>query len=120
MSNVSAGNRVLVDREAELRIYDALPTRWRRLVDSLPIPQRLASIQEYRSQLGNEVGYDRVVEVFSQRFPGWTPPSSGAAQLATTSASLVRPTPRRCARGIIIVPTYEDLPPFDDEWSSDR
>jgi hypothetical protein len=101
------GTQVVVDRDTELRVYDALPTKWRRLVDSLPIPQSVSKIQEYRSALGDKAGYDRIVEVFSQKYPGWVPPDSGALTLVSTSASPVRVTPRR-AKKMIKVPTYGD------------
>lgn len=98
---------ISVDKLSELALYDALPQRWRRLVDSLPIPQRVASIEEYRRALGDEMGYARVVEVFSQKYPGWTLNTVGDL-LTTVEARvhLARP-PQRVRRRMIVVPTAE-------------
>jgi hypothetical protein len=80
-SNVSTGaDAVVVDRTTEMATYDALPRRWRVLVDSLPIPQRMSKIEEYRRTLGDDEGYRRVVDAFRSRFPGWTPPADLACE----------------------------------------
>lgn len=77
-SNISqdsgAGRLVVVNINNEMEIYDALPRRWRILVDSLPILQSVAEIRLYLDQLGDLPGYALVCHEFETRFPGWRRP----------------------------------------------
>lgn len=102
-ANVPSGQGFVVDRAAELSAYDALPERWRRLVDSLPIPQGMASIEDYRAKLGDDAAYDRIVEVFRARYPGWEPPAEAGQQPVSTSQQF-----RRRRRGEIVVPSSDE------------
>ena len=105
-TNVSSDQRgqgFVVDRAAELAVYDALPERWRRLVDSLPIPQGMASIEDYRAKLGDDAAYDRVVEVFRARYPGWESPTEADQKPTPAPQSL-----RRRRRGEIVVPSSNE------------
>jgi hypothetical protein len=104
-SNVTqVGGAVLVeiDKGAELALYDALPERWKRLIDSLPVLQRVATVREYLDRLGDDAGYARVVGVFRAKFPGWSPPERTERNVSVpTRAAGRRP------RGTITVPTHE-------------
>lgn len=75
LSNVSPeAEGVLVDNRLELALYDAMPRRFRVLIDSLPVLQRVSKVEEYRRALGDDAAYERVVEAFRRQFPGWEPP----------------------------------------------
>ena len=106
--NVSQGvPTVEIDKARELAFYDALPERWRRLVDSLPIPQRVETIQGYRVQLGDVIAFAKIIDIFTQKFPGWTPPYREVSPaLDVLNASSKRR--RRPRRGEITVPATEE------------
>lgn len=70
----SAGRLVVVNIDNEIEIYDALPRRWRILVDSLPILQSVAEIRLYLDRLGDKPGYALVCYEFETAFPGWRRP----------------------------------------------
>jgi hypothetical protein len=76
MANVApaAQGVVVIDRNADLAAYDALPKRWRELVDSLPIPQECSRVAEYLTQLGDARGYEAAAIAFETGFPGWKRP----------------------------------------------
>ena len=71
----ATGRPIVVDGEEQLHLYDALPERWRNLVDSLPIEQDMRSITQYLERLGDEPGHSLIVENFRLKFPGWEPES---------------------------------------------
>lgn len=71
--------RVQASRGVELAMYDAMPRLWRDLVDSLPIAQSVAKIEEYRAALGDDAAYARVVSTFRSKYPGWVPPDGAPA-----------------------------------------
>lgn len=68
------GKSYRVDRVEQLALYDALPRRWRRLADSLPVIQDLRQVTNYYHQLGDARGYAEIVKVFRTKFVGWVPP----------------------------------------------
>lgn len=75
--NASSGAPLVeVDRRAEMDAYDALPPRWRALIDSLPIPQQVTAAREYRDRLGDAAGYNAIVATYRISFPDWQPPSA--------------------------------------------
>ena len=69
----ATGRPIVVDGEEQLRLYDALPERWRNLVDSLPIEQDMRTVTQYLERLGDDRGFRLIVENFRIKFPGWEP-----------------------------------------------
>lgn len=82
----ATGRPIVVDGEEQLRLYDALPERWRNLVDSLPIKQDMRSITQYLERLGDERGHSLIVENFRLKFPGWEPEFYRAGSAASARA----------------------------------
>ncbi len=96
-SNASADHpAVLVDRREALAVYDALPPRWRALVDSLPIPQEVSRVRVVLDTQGNAAGYAYLCDVFEARFPGWKRPGSEPEPLPRRGVQTV--SERRAAR----------------------
>jgi hypothetical protein len=66
---------VRADRAEQLDLYDSLPRRWRRLVDSLPVPQDVREVNQVLEKFGDEAGFDLIVGVYKMQYPGWSPDS---------------------------------------------
>jgi hypothetical protein len=71
LGGVPAAQIYHTNTDAELAVYDELPPRWRRLVQSLPIKQGMHHIRQYLSVMGERAGYDAIVQTFERSFPGW-------------------------------------------------
>ena len=71
-SNVPQGVPTkVVDRKDQLKIFDSLPKKWRYLINNLPSDQNIASVKHYLDVLGEVNGYNKIIEIFKQKFPEW-------------------------------------------------
>lgn len=78
--NVVSDSSIVVvraDRAEQMRLYDSLPLRWRRLIDDLPVPQDLREVVAVLARFGEVVGYGLIVETYKGQYPGWTPSGEG-------------------------------------------
>lgn len=69
----SEGIIVSVSRLEQMKLYDALPARYRALVDAAPIEQNVAEVHEVLNLHGS-LAWDLICFLWEQNFPGWRRP----------------------------------------------